>query len=123
MTSGREAAHVRAGLGDDHVGDADADPGDRDHQVPGAAKGLDHHLDPGGELGDGAAVLVDHVQVQPGQESVVLGESAGQRLGQRRDLGPQPALRELSQLGGVALAADQGFEHRPAGHTADVAGH
>ena len=29
---------------------------------PQAAKGLDHHVDPGGELVDGVVVLVDHVR-------------------------------------------------------------
>ena len=57
-----------------------------------------------GELLDRVGVLVDQVQVQPGQERVMLGEPPGQCLGQRRDLGPQPALGQLGQLGRVALA-------------------
>jgi hypothetical protein len=88
----REPAHVGAGLGDDHVSDQHADPWDRHDQVPGAAKGLDHHLDPGGEFGDGVTALIDQVQVHPGQEGVVLGEPAGEGLGQGGDLGTHPAL-------------------------------
>ena len=33
-------------------------------------------------------VPIDQIQVHPAQERVVLGEPAGQRLGQRRDLRP-----------------------------------
>ncbi len=90
MPGGGKPAHVRAGLGDDDVADPGADRGDRHDQVPGATKRLDHHLDPGGELVHGPAALVDQVEVQPGQERVVLGDPAGQRLGQRRDLDAQP---------------------------------
>jgi hypothetical protein len=53
---------------------------------------------------------------------VVLGEAAGQRLGQLRDLDPQAAAGQLGQLGRVTLPADEGLEHRPAGHAGDVAG-
>jgi hypothetical protein len=42
MTGGGEPGHVGTGLGDDHIGDAHADPGDRDDQVPDTTKGLDH---------------------------------------------------------------------------------
>ena len=59
-----------------------ADAGDGADQVAEPLKGLDHHLDPVGELLDRGGVLVDQVQVHPGQERVVLGEPAGQRLGQ-----------------------------------------
>ena len=76
------------------------DPGDGADQVPESLKGFDHHLDPGGQLVDRGGVLVDQVQVHPGQERVVVGEPPGQRLGQRRDLRPQPALGQISQDGG-----------------------
>jgi hypothetical protein len=72
-----EPAHVRTGLSDDHIGDPEADPRDRGDQVPDAAKGLDHHLDPGGQLLHGVGVLIDQVQVQPGQERVMLAEPPG----------------------------------------------
>ena len=90
MPGSREPAHVGVGLGDDHVGDQDADPGDRDDQVPGAAKGLHHHLDPGCEFLNSSGVLVDQVQVHPGQERVVFGEPAGQGLDELRGFRPQP---------------------------------
>src|SRR5674476_1226214 len=41
---GCEAGHVRAGLGDDHVGHAGADARDRDDQVPDPTKGCDRLL-------------------------------------------------------------------------------
>ena len=96
---GRELGHVGAGLGDDHVGDEGRDPGDGDDQVPGAAKGLDHHLDSGGDLVDGVAVLVDEVQVNAGQEGVMVAEAAGECFGELRDLGPHPPFRQLGQRG------------------------
>ena len=71
MFGGGEPGHVRAGLGDDHVGGQSADAGDGADQLPEALKGLDHHLDPGGELVDGLGVLVDEVEVHPGQERVM----------------------------------------------------
>ena len=104
MPRGREPGHVGAGLGDDHVGGDGTDPGDGADQVPESLKGLDHHLDPVGELLDRRRVLVDQVQVHPGQERVVLGEPAGQRLGQLRDLRPQPSLGQIREHGRVALS-------------------
>ena len=54
-------------------------------------KGLDRRLDPCGDLIDGCGVLIDQVQVNAGQERVMFGEPAGQRLGQCGDLGAQSA--------------------------------
>ena len=123
MAGGGEAGHVGAGLGDGDVGDSGADPGQGGDQVPDDTKGFDHHLDPGGEVVDGAGVLVDQVQVQPGQEGVVLTEPPGQRLDQFGDLSAQPPLGQLRQLGRVALPGDQRLEHGAAGDAADVGGH
>ena len=123
VAGGGEAGHVGAGLGDGDVGDSGADPGQGGDQVPDYTKGFDHHLDPGGEVVDGAGVLVDQVQVQPGQEGVVLTEPSGQRLGQFGDLAAQPPLGQLRQRGRVALPGDQRLEHGPAGDAADVGGH
>ena len=123
MAGGWEPAHVRAGLGNDHVGDPGADPGDGADQLPESLKRLDHHLDPCGQLGDRLGVLVDQVQVRAGQERVVLGEPSGQRLGQGRDLGPQYALGEVGALAGVSLTGDEPLEHGPAGPAGEVRGH
>ena len=123
MRRGRELGHVGAGLGDDHVGDEGGDARDRDQEVPGAAKGFDHHLDPVGELLDGTRVLVDQIEMDLGQERVVITETSGERLGQLGDLGPQPSLRQLGELDRIALPGDERVEHQPAGHAADVARH
>jgi len=107
----------------DHVGDAGGDARDGDDEVPGATKGLDHHLDPGGELVYGRGVVVDQVQVQAGQEGVVVTEAAGERLGEGGDLGALPPLGQIRQHGRVTLAVDERLEHGPPGHPADVARH
>jgi len=80
-------------------------PGTGHEQLAGPTKGLDHHLDPMGELVDRGGVLVDQTQVQPGQERVVLGEPAFQRLGQRGDLVAEPGP-------GPGRPAQQGSAHR-----------
>jgi len=123
VPGGGEPGHVRAGLGDDHVGQGGADPGYGHDEVAGATKGLDHHLDPGGELVHGVGVLIDQGQVQPGQERVMGGEPAGQRLGERGDLDPEPGLRQVGEHRGITLTVDQRVEHRPPGRAADVGGH
>ncbi len=123
MSCGGEPGHVRAGLGGDHVGRGRPDARDRADQFPETAKGLDHHLDPFGELVDGRGVLVEQGQVHPGQERVVVGEPTSQRLDQLWCLGAQPTLSQIGQHGGVALPVDQGLEHRPTGDPDDVGGH
>jgi len=52
-------------------------PGNGTDEVAEGLKRLDHHLDPGGQLRDLAAALVDGLQIQAGQEPVVAAESAG----------------------------------------------
>ena len=76
-------------------------------EVPGAAKGLDHHLDPVGDVLDRCGVLVDQVEMDLGQERVVFTEASGERLGQLRDLGPQPSFRQLGQLDRIAVPGDE----------------
>jgi hypothetical protein len=66
---------------------------------------------------EGADRLVERVDVgeQTGDEHAVVGEleAVGERFLQPRDLRPQPAFRELGQLGRVADTGKQRFEHRP----------
>ena len=85
MARGGEPGHVRAGLGGDHTGDQGADPGDGADQLPEPAKGFDHHLDPIRELFDRLRVAGDQVQMNAGEEGVVLTEPFGECLGQGRD--------------------------------------
>jgi hypothetical protein len=82
---GREDAHAGAGLGHDHFRGSFSDSGDGFDEVAEAAKRFDHHLDPGGQLRDVAAVLINGIQIHAGQKRVVIVEPAGQRLGQLRD--------------------------------------
>ena len=80
-------------------------------EVPGATKGLDHHLDSGAELVDGPGVVVDQVQVQPGQEAVVLTETTGERFGELGDLGSHPPFGQVGELAWISLPGDKGLEH------------
>ena len=123
MSGGGEPGHVRSGLGNDHVSSQMADPGDGTNQVSESLKGFDQHLDPGGDLLDRAGASVDQVQVYPGQERVMIGEPAGQRLGQGGDLQTQPSLGQIGQRRRVVLAVDQPLEHQPTRDTHDVRGY
>jgi hypothetical protein len=62
------------------------------------------------------------VKRQPDQQGVVVAEAAAQRLTQLGKLLAQLALGQLRQRLGVALAGDQGRQHRPARHTQHVSG-
>jgi hypothetical protein len=96
-------------------------PGDRDHQISGAAEGLDHHLDPGGQLLHGVGMLVDQVQVQPGQERVVLGEpavNASVKAGSCSAV----VVGQVGELSRVPLPGDQRLQHCPARDPGDVGG-
>ena len=66
-------------------------------------------------------MLVDQVQVNPGQECVVSGEPTVQRFGQRRDFRPQPALA-IGQAAGSRFAGNQRPSIARAGHPGDVRG-
>jgi hypothetical protein len=109
-------------LSDDHVGGYGGDARDRADQVPEPAKGLDHLLDPPGELADRGGVLAGQVQVHPGQEPMMLAEPALKCLGQLGDPGPQPPPGQARQHVRVTLPSDQRLEHRPPRDAQDVRG-
>lgn len=71
---------------------------DGDEELPGGTKGGDHRLDPVGHLLGGAAVTVDEVKVNSGQERVVLAEATGEGLGQLGDLGAHPPFGQVREL-------------------------
>ncbi len=52
----------------------------------------------------------------------MLAEPSGERLGQLRDLDPEPPLGQIGERGGVALPVDQGLQHQPSRHPGDVGG-
>ena len=60
--------------------------------------------------------------MNPGQERMMVGEPTGQRLGQRRDLGAQPAFGQIGQCGGVVVPGDQRLQHGASRHAEDVGG-
>src|SRR3990172_41582 len=71
----------------------------------------------GGVGGGGEAldVLVEEVDVgedRADDERVLVAEAALERLAQRRDLGAQPAARELGEHGWVGGASDERVQHR-----------
>jgi hypothetical protein len=119
---GGEDAHVGPGLGDDDVGDALADAGDADQQVPGQAEGCQDCFDPAAELLNGPGVPVDDVQVQSGQERMMGVESAVEGFGQGRDLRPKAVNGKIGQHHRVALALNEGRQHRPGGDTRQIRG-
>jgi hypothetical protein len=56
---GGEDAHVGTGLGHNNFRASFSDFGDGADEVAEGTKRFDHHLDPGGQLRDVAAVLVN----------------------------------------------------------------
>ncbi len=97
MPGGREAAHVHAGLGDDHVGDEHTDPGDRDDQVPGAAP----RSTPGSS---NAAAAWPTRQARPGP--------AGRRSARPASTGPTPPLMSLATEDSLIPASSSSFSSR-----------
>jgi hypothetical protein len=100
------------------------DPGDGVQQRHLLGEGGDHLLDPRRQGGDGLVRVVDVGQDLGDQQPVMVGaEPAGQRLPQRWQLAPEPALGQGGQHLRVVGAGHQGFQHGPAGGPDDVGGH
>ena len=97
MPIGGEAAHVDADLGDDHLGGALLDAGDRAEQLNRGGERVELLFDLVGEQLD---LLVEEVEVgedRRDDQRVLAVETADQRLAQGGDLRAQPALRQLGQ--------------------------
>jgi len=118
----REAGHVDADLGDDHLSSSLPDAGDgrqrgcrfnkRGHQFV-------HFLV---QAGDHRGQFVDVVEVHAGQEGVVVFEAPDEGLAEPSDLGPHPGEAHVGEDLGVSLAGDEGLDHparRFAGHVGD----
>jgi hypothetical protein len=121
---GGELAHVRADLGHDDLRCSSIDPWDGVQQRHLLGERADHLLDPLAQHRDGLVQVVDVGQDLGDQQPVMVGaEPAGQRLPQRRQLGPQPALGQRGQQLRVVGPGHQGFQHGPAGDADDVGGH
>ena len=122
MRVGREAAHVRADLGEQHLGGAPVDAGDRVQQLELTGERAGQLLDP---LRQGRDRLVEEVDLGehlPDQQRVVAGEAALERFAQRGDLLAQRALGQLGEHLGVVGAGDQRVEHPPGGHAEHLGG-
>jgi hypothetical protein len=119
---GREDRHVDADLGDDALGAAPLNAGNRAEQLNGLLER--GHLFPD-RLGQRSDLLVEEVDVRKDRadpDGVQMIKAALQRLAQRRQLGAQPALGEVGQHVGVGRALDQRVEHPTARHAEDVGG-
>jgi hypothetical protein len=103
VSRGGELGHVPAGLGDEDLSDDLAEARDALQQLPGRQKRLHQLIDPRRQRFDVLGVDVDPIQEQPGHERVMRGEPPVQRLGQHRDLGPHPPLREAAITAGSAV--------------------
>ncbi|MEU2339049.1 hypothetical protein ABZ608_36725 [Streptomyces sp. NPDC013172] len=86
MSGGGEAAHVRTDLGDQDLGQGQADSGDGDQQLDPRTQGQQLSVDLLAQAGDPRVGLIDRAEHRGDHERVVLAEAAGQRPGQQRDL-------------------------------------
>src|SRR5262249_34382856 len=131
--------HVAAGLRDDDLGNAGADPGDLVEALQNAAMcSIGYRLVvgvvPGGDCRDEpvdddsgpvdlAVEGVDLTQQRGGGGGVVIVEATGQRLDQRSAFDAQLAQGQVGQLLRVTLTGDQGVDHGPSGQSQEVGGH
>jgi hypothetical protein len=75
---GREAAHVDADLGDDHLAGEGLDARDRAQLFDGGAKGLDIGLYLLVDLSDGGIEGIDLLEMQAEQKAMLLGDAPAQ---------------------------------------------
>jgi hypothetical protein len=110
-------------LGDDHLRRGAADTGNLIESGHRIGERGDLGIDPllhGGDVGGDAVDPVEHLGQQ---KRVVVGEPAGQRLGQADGLGAQAAPGQVGQHRRVAFAGDEDGRDRPAGDPEQIAGH
>jgi hypothetical protein len=120
---GGKAAHVGTNLGQQHLGDTAADPGDGVEELDLGLALVQPRRDFGAVTGDRLIEIVDVAQVLGEEEAVVRTHAAGERLDQLVALGPQATLGERSQTLGVGLAGQQRLQHGPRGLAHDVGRH
>ena len=119
---GREAAHVGADLGQQHLGGALVDAGDRVEQLQLMGERAGQLLDLRGQGCDRLIEEVDLRQHLSDQQRVMAGEAALERLPERGDLLAQRALGQLGEDLGVMGPGDQRVEHPPGGHAEHLGG-
>ena len=101
---GRERAHVDADLGDQHLGGALLDAGDRHQQLTLAGERGDPLLDLVREPVDRLVEEVDVREDLPDDQRVLGLEAALERLAERGDLLAQLPVREVGEHVGVGRA-------------------
>jgi hypothetical protein len=100
-----EAAHVGTDLGQDHLRRDRPHAGDRIQLGDRGRQFTDSVLDAGLHGGDVGGDRIHPLQHLREQEGVVIGEPAGQRLGQPGGLGAQTAAGQLGEHRRITLAA------------------
>ena len=113
MRVGREAAHVRPDLAQQHLGGAAVDARDRVQQLKLTRERARELLDPLRQGGDRLVEEVDLGEHLSHEQRVVAGEPALERFAQRGDLLAQRALGQLGEHVGIVSAGDQRVEHLP----------
>ena len=115
MSGGREAGHVGADLGEDHLRRAIRDAGDPNQQIDRRFMRALEFDDLFGELGDRGVGVVDAGQHHRAQPGVMFVETPIERVGQLTDLGTHPTLGHVGQHRRVTLPGDEGVDHLPTG--------
>ena len=119
---GREHAHVDADLGDDHLGGAPLNAGDRAQEFNGLLERGDLLPDRLSQRRDLPIKKIDVLEDRADPHGVEMVKAALQRLLERRDLGAQPAARELGENLRIPRPVHERVEHRPPGRAEDVRG-
>jgi len=122
VLSRREAAHVGPDLGEQHLGDASADAGDRVEQRDLFRVRRKACSDLSAQTGDSLVQIVDVAQVFSDHEAMVLTHAPRARLFALIARGAHASAREVRQAAGVGLAGDTGVEHVPRRRAPDVRG-
>ena len=102
------------------MGGPGTDPRDRAQQSQLLGERGQHLLDPLVQPLDHGREVVDVVQVQPGQQGVMVGEPPGAGHRQIRDLRPHRAAGQVGQHPRIPLAGDQRFDHVPGRERGDA---
>jgi hypothetical protein len=100
-----EHARIRAGFGDEYIGDDLRSARDAHQQLPDGSKGGNRLLDTPIQAGDVSGMGIDAIKAQPRHERMMLGEPPAERLGQRGNLRPQPSFGQIGRDRRIRAAA------------------
>ena len=110
-----EPRHVGADFGEDHQRDDQADARDGHEPFDVFAKGPHHRFDVGIDGCDGVPDLVDLLEVQLEKEAVMIARGAACSRDEAVVTCLEAAIRDSHERFGIALAGDDGLQHRPPG--------